>query len=152
MCLERRCKMFEATKGQLLELLIQILDGRIYGDAVQEFIEKGNSIAWPRILKRFFDQARKTAKKITDAYWQAKAFAAIAGALAEAKDFDQARKTAEKITYAYLQVEAFAAIAGASREAKDFDQARKTAEKITDAYLQAKAFAAIAGALAKFIN
>ena len=75
--------MFEATKGQLLELLVQILDGRIYGDAVQEFIERGNSIALPRILKRFFDQARKTAEKITDAYWQAKAFAAIAGALAK---------------------------------------------------------------------
>ena len=104
---------FEASKEQLLELITQVLDGRIGSDAVQEIIEEGNLIAGLRILKRFFDSARKTAEKITDPYWQAKAYTNIAQASADFKDFDSARKTAEKITDPYQQAKAYTNIAQA---------------------------------------
>ena len=76
--------MSKVSIEQLREVLEQVCDGRITAEALQELIEKGQRLGWPRLLKAIFDQARKTAEAITDAYWQAEALASIAGALAQA--------------------------------------------------------------------
>ena len=125
------------TERQTREFFRLWAEGKITVEVLQEVIEKAGKLGFNQLFKKVLQQARKLAGQITDSYWRAEALAAIAGALAEAKDFEQARKTAAEITDSYWRARALAAIAGASREARDFEQARKTAAEITVSHWQA---------------
>ena len=141
--------MSQPTVRQLCELFGQIAEGKITAEAIQELIERASKIGFAQIFKNILQQARKTAAEISNPYWRAKALAAIAGALAKAREFESARKTAAEISDPYVRAEALAAIAGALAKAREFESARKTAAEISDSYWRAEALAAIAGALSE---
>ena len=144
--------MSQVSVGQLGELFGQIAEGKITGEAVQELLERASRLAFPQILKKVLQQARKTAAELSNPYWRAEALAAIAGASHEARDFEAARETAAEISNPYSRAEVLAAIAGASHEARDLEAARKTAVEISNPYSRVEALAAIAGALAEAVG
>jgi tetratricopeptide (TPR) repeat protein len=92
-------------------------------------------------------RAEALAASITDPYEQARALAAVAGAVAEAGQHEQAATVARSITNSGWQAEALAAVAGALTEAGQPEQAATMARSITDPDGQAEALAAVAGAL-----
>jgi tetratricopeptide (TPR) repeat protein len=101
-------------------------------------------------------RAEALAASITDPYWQARALAAVAGALAEAGQHEQAATMARSITHPDEQAQALAAVAGVLTRAGQHEQAAAMASQaatmarsITGPGWQAQALAAVAGALAE---
>lgn len=94
-------------------------------------------------------RAEALARSITDPNRQARALAAVTGALARAGQHEQAVTVARSIPNSYWQGQGLAAVAGALAEIGQHEQAVTAARSIIDPDTQARALVAVADALAE---